>query len=51
MKGEHGRIVCPAVKRLCGFEDATIFRGAFGDTRQRGSPHSRERVPRCVSLL
>ena len=40
------RIVCPAVKRSCGFKDATIFRGAFGDTQQRGSFYSHERRSR-----
>lgn len=42
----RARIVCPVVKRSCGFEDATIFRGAFGGTQQRGSFHSRERQSR-----
>jgi len=42
----RARIVCPVVKRSWGFEDATIFRGAFGGTRPRGPSHSRERSDR-----
>lgn len=43
----------PAVKRSWSFEDATIFRGAFGSTRAPCGPfHSREqpRVHRTVSF-
>lgn len=47
----RARIVCPVVKRSCGFEDATIFRGAFGGTRQRGSFHVNvSREYRCIFL-
>lgn len=47
----RARIVCPVVKRSCGFEDATIFRGAFGGTQQHGSFHvSASREYRSISL-
>lgn len=48
----RARIVCPVVKRSCSLEDATIFRGAFGGTRQRGSFHvSASREYRRISLF